>query len=140
MNRIILLALLVGAVTTNGQTQSSILAIDFVKVKDGKRQEAMYFYENNWKVYREIAKENGFIKSWQLLTTHPDTTANFDLMLITEYADSVQASLSEDRFQKIIKETNPNGPKLLNDLKPVDFRANVFFKRGRRVFGSSAGL
>lgn len=139
MNRILLL-ILAGCTIGYCQAQSSVWVIDFVKVKKGRQQEALYFYENNWKVYREIAKESRFIKSWQLLTTHPDSTANFDIMLMTEYADSVQMALSEDRFQRIIKDTSPNGPKLLNDLKPKDFRINVFLKRGRKVFSSDAGL
>lgn len=47
-------------------------------------------YENSWKIYREIAMKRKFIKSWQLLSTHADTAADFDLMLITEYTDSLQ--------------------------------------------------
>ena len=35
--------------------QSSITKIDFVKIKEGKKTESLYFYENNWKVYRDIA-------------------------------------------------------------------------------------
>lgn len=136
MKRLILIVLLSFAVIGYAQNQPAILVIDFVKIKNNKQQEAIYYYENNWKVYREIAKKNGFVKSWQVLTTDPDSTANFDIMLITEYADSVQMALSEERFQKIIKNTSPNGPKLLNDLNPKDFRLNVFLKRGRIIFDS----
>ena len=50
----------------------------------------------------------GYIKSYQLLLTVADSLSNFDLMLITEYADSAQEKLSEERFQQIIKETRPN--------------------------------
>ena len=55
--------------------------------------------------------------------------ADFDFILITEYGDSTNYRLAEERFDKIIKEINPNGPKLLNALKPNEFRNNIFFKK-----------
>lgn len=119
-----------------GQTQTTVTAIDFVKIKNNNRQEAIFFYKNNWKVYRDIALEKGYIKSYKLLTTTADTTANFDLILITEYGDSLQFKLSEERFQQIIKATRPDGPKLLNELKPNDFRKNLFFKETETLFGA----
>jgi hypothetical protein len=91
MFKIALVALLFAALIGCLQAQPSIQVIDFVKIINGKQREAMFFYENNWKVYREIAKEKGFIKSWQLLAAPADTITNFDIMLITEYADSVPA-------------------------------------------------
>lgn len=117
-------------------TQSTIKLIDFVKIKEGKRNESLYYYENNWKVYRDIALEKGYIKSYQLLSTVTDTLANFDLMLITDYSDSTQVKLSEERFQQIIKETRPNGPKLLNNLKPNEFRQNLYLKTAQTLFSS----
>jgi hypothetical protein len=136
MNRFILIVLLFVVTIARSQTQRTISVIDFVKIKSGKQLEAMFFYENNWKMYREIALEKGYINTYQLLATVPDTTRGFDLMLITEYADSVQLKLSEARFQQIIKSTRPNGPVLLNNVKPNDFRLNVFLKRAQKIFGS----
>ena len=120
----------------SGYTQHSISAIDFVRIKNNKRQEAIYFYENNWKVYRDIALSKGFIKSYKLLLALPDTSVNFDLMLITEYTDSLQLKLSEERFQQIIKDVRPGGPKLLSEIKPNDFRQNVVFKQAETLFTS----
>jgi len=94
----------------------------------------MYFYENNWKIYRDIAIERGHIKSYKLLTTTKDSTANFDLILITEYRDSLQFKAREDNFQKILREVRPTGPKLLNSLKPNDFRENVFSRQAETLF------
>lgn len=65
-----------------------------------------------------------------------NATTIFDIILITEYADSVQLRLGEERFQKIIKETRPNGPRLLNEHKPADFRQNVFTKQAESVVTS----
>jgi hypothetical protein len=118
------------------QTKTTIATIDFVKIKNNKQQEALYYYENNWKLYRDIALTRGYIKSYKLLTTSADTTANFDLILITEYTGSIQFKQSEERFQQIIKETRPDGPKLLNGLQPADIRQNLFFKQAETLFGT----
>jgi hypothetical protein len=136
MRNLLLAALLLFANISFGQSETTITTFDFVKIKNNKRQEVLYFYENNWKVYRDIALKNDYIKSYKLLTTSADTTANFDLILLTEYADSTQFKLSEDRFQQIIKETRPDGPRLLNELKPNEFRQNLFFKQTETLFGA----
>lgn len=136
MRNLFLVALLFFANISFGQSETTITTIDFVKIKNDKRQETLFYYENNWKVYRDIALEKGYIKFYKLLTTSADTSANFDLILITEYADSSQFKLSEERFQQIIKETRPNGSKLLNELKPNDFRQNVFFKKTETLFSA----
>lgn len=118
----------------SGNAQKTISTIDFIKIKNNKRQEAIYFYENNWKVYRDIALKRGFIKSYKFLAASPDTSLNFDFILITEYNDSLQMNLSEERFQQIIKDTRPGGPELLNEIKPKDFRENVMFMKTETLF------
>jgi hypothetical protein len=77
----------------------SVYVIDFVKIKDNRKAETYYYYENNWKLYRTAAVEKGFIKSYNILTTTSDSAANYDLILITEYADSLQHKRSEENFQ-----------------------------------------
>ena len=108
--------------------------MDFVKIRDGKRVEALYYYENNWKMYRDVAVERGLLHSYQLISAAPDSLNNFDLILITTYKDSAQYLKSEENFQPILKELRPNGPKLLNQLKPAEFRQNVFAKVTQNVF------
>jgi hypothetical protein len=125
--------LLIGTATF-GLAQNTISVIDFVQIKDGKQKETLYYYENNWKVYRDIAVKKGYISAYRLMTTTADSTANFDLILITEYADSLQFKSREARFQQIIKEVNPNGPKFLNDLRANDFREIVFSKEASTLF------
>lgn len=71
-----------------------------------------------------------------MLLTQADSVGNFDIMLFTGYADSSQLKLSEERFREIIKSINPNGPKLLNELKPAEFRQNIFFKKTETLFDS----
>ena len=118
-----------------GQTVS---IMDFIKIKDNKTKEALFFYENNWKVYREEAIKRNFIVSYKIVKTSADSIANFDLILITEYADASQYALSETHFQEIIKEIRSDGPKLLNELKPNDFRKNVFVKTAETIISSGS--
>lgn len=47
------------------------------------------------------------------------------IVLITKYKDSTQFNLSEGRFEVIIKRIRPNGPKLLNEFKPNEFKQNI---------------
>jgi hypothetical protein len=114
----------------------SVYVIDFVKIKENRKAETYYYYENNWKLYRMSAREKGFIKSYNILTTTPDSAANYDLMLITEYADSMQYKRSEENFQPIIKQLRPNGPVLLNEVKPADFRQAMVSKKAYSLWGT----
>lgn len=110
------------------QSTSSISSIDFVKIKNGHQKEALFYYENNWRVLREIAIKKEYIESYQLLLADDDEKANFDIMLVTVYKDEEQYDKSEANFQEII-DARPDGLKLLNDLKPGEFRETVFYKK-----------
>ncbi len=88
-------------------------------------------------MYRDIALAKGYIKSYRIYNTTADSTADFDLILVTEYADSTQLKLSEARFNDIIKQERPAGAKLLNELKPNDFRQNVFSKKAATLYKAS---
>jgi hypothetical protein len=119
------------------QHNKEVTLMDFVKIKDGKKAEAMYFYENNWKLYREEALKRNIIQSYRLIEAAPDSLNNFDLILVTVYKDSAQYSKSEENFRPVLAALRPNGPALLNNLKPADFRLNVFFKITRILFTST---
>lgn len=133
----VLFLFMIASTVGSGQT---VLVIDFVKIKNGKFDETMYYYANNWKVYREIALEKGFIQSYRLEKTTVDSAAAFDLILITEYADTVMYKRSEENFRTIINNTRPGGPALLNDLKPTDFRQNVFVKTTTGIYKNTRSI
>jgi len=110
--------------------------IDFVKIKDGKRDEAIYFYENNWRFYRAEAVKRGLIDSYELIDARSDRETTFDLILITRYRGEEQFKNRETAFDPIIKELTPNGPFLKGTSKPDDFRQNVSFYLGKAMFTS----
>ena len=126
-----LVVLLIALQVSNAQKKSSIIIMDFVKIKNNHIEEALYYYNNNWKVLRDMAMERGFIKSYQVLQTQADEKADFDLILFTEYVNSEQFTNSEKNFEILIKEKGPL--KLMNDLKPGEFRENLFVKKMKRI-------
>ena len=100
---------------------AGIWIIDYVKIKPGKEKEALYFYEQNWLVFREAAKKEGFIKSYQLINLKKQTNALFDLMLMTEFADSIQHKAMEENFLGVMRKVRPGGALFLNELRPKEF-------------------
>ena len=132
MRHVLILLLLI---SVNGYSQS-ISVLDFVQVKEGHRAEAVFFYENNCKLYRDIAVKKGFILSYRLEEVVADSAGTFNLVLITEYRDSVFYQNSEANFREILASARPNGPLLLNNLQPADFRKNLFVTITRNLFRS----
>jgi hypothetical protein len=123
--------------TAAAQSSNTVTLMDFVKIKPGKTAEAMFFYENNWKPYRDFALKKKVIHSYEILKAQPDSVNNFDLILITVYKDSAQHAKSEENFRSILIELRPNGPVLLNDVKPADFRQNIFARVVQPLYTSS---
>jgi hypothetical protein len=106
--------------------------LDFVKIKDSYVEEAVYYYENNWKVYRAAALKRGVIDSYEIIKSDKPNES-YDLILITRYRGKEQFDASEKNFEPILKELRPDGPKLLNSRKPNDFRQNVFAYQGPQI-------
>lgn len=132
-----ILLLLFGVQLSGTAQTSSVTLMDFVKIRNGKTAEALYFYENNWKPYRDLAIKKKVIQSYELVKANPDSLNNFDLILITTYKDSTQYAKSEENFRSILTQLRPNGPLLLNELKPTEFRQNVFVKVVTQIYVST---
>lgn len=123
---------------TLGEPPSGFGIIDvteFVKVVGGNRDEARYFYENNWRVYRETAVKRGIIDSFEYIETASKDAA-FDIILITRYANEEQYRNSEKAFEPILKELRPKGPLLKGTIPPDAFRQVVHSYVGKSVFRS----
>lgn len=124
----VILAMLIFSVSASSQSEI-ITVFEAIKVKNNKRAEALFYYQMNWKVFREKALQKGYIDSFELFESKIVKEADFDIILITKYANQTQYEKSEENFQTIIKQSD--GLKLLNDLKPNEFRENVFTKVGK---------
>ena len=113
-----------------GQQNDRISTIDFVQVLNENKAEAVYYYQHNWKVLRNMALENGYIHSFQILETPFTEEQPFELMLITTYSNKKQYDLREDHFRTLIQEIGEL--KLLNEKKPAEFRKTLFSKENVR--------
>ncbi len=106
--------------------EDRISTIDFVQILNNNTKEALFYYQNNWKVLQVQALQKGHILSYQFLET-PSTKENpFNFMLITTYANQQQYDKREEHFAALIKAQN--GLKLLNTKKPGEFRKVIFGK------------
>ena len=113
--------------STSGFAQDQKFSlIDFVQIIDNNKEEAVFYYQNNWKQLRISALEKDYIESYQLLETEPTEDAPFELILITTFSNEAQFAKREENFQELI--TARGELKLLNDKKPGEFRSFVFSK------------
>lgn len=103
-----------------------ISTIDFVEILNDNLEEALYYYNNNWKVLRQRAQAKNYILSYQLLQTPLSQDSKVQLLLITTYANKEQYDKREEHFKELIDARG--GLKLLNDKKPNEFRKVAFFK------------
>ncbi len=106
--------------------ESRISTIDFVEIVNDNSDEAIYYYQNNWKILRQKAQQKNYILSYQLLKTPKTSDSSLEIILITTYENKDQYDKREDNFAELIK--NSGGLKLLNQKKPNEFRKVVFSK------------
>lgn len=121
-----LFALVFVSVGFSQDINSKISTIDFVEILNGNREEAIFYFENNWKVLREMAIEKNQIDSYQLLEVESTSEAPFNLIMITTYKNKQQYDAREEHFQKLIAEKGEL--KLLNNKTPGEFRRSVYSK------------
>ena len=106
-----------------GQYQEKISTIDFVQILNDHTKEATYYYENNWKVLREMAVEKGYIDTFQILETTFTEDTPFHLLLITTYKNQTQYEIREESFRELIEEKGEL--LLINQKKPAHFRKTI---------------
>lgn len=91
-------------------------SVDIIECREQYAAEVMYFYTRNWKAFREKALDAGVISGYRFLRTATDSNGIFQLILITEYPDSLTFSQREQNFAPIMRAISPNGPQMLNDV------------------------
>jgi len=127
--RILFLALFF-PVLSYSQSNEKITTIETVEILNDNADEAIYYFENNWKKLRETAVKKGYIHSFQLLKTAYSEEAPFHIVLITTFANQKQFDDRETHFTELIKASG--GLKLLNEKTPAEFRKSVFAVSGAK--------
>ncbi len=109
-----------------GQQNDKISTIEFVQIVNSNKEEAIFYFQNNWGILRKMAVERNYIHSYELLETPVSEKGPFQLMLMTTYLNEKQYKLREEHFEALINEKG--SLKLLNDKKPSEFRKSLFSK------------
>lgn len=106
------------------QTNEKITTIETVEVINNNTDEAIYYFQNNWKVLRIKAVQKGYIHSYSLMKTSYNEETPFHIILVTTYDNKEQFDNREKHFAELIKASG--GLKLLNEMKPSEFRKSAF--------------
>ncbi len=134
MKQLLILFCIFSSVSITGQTSATevdnrdhwITTMDFVEVLNDHQQETLYYYNNNWKVLREMALAKKYIAEYQFLITPVDEESKVSIILMTTYANQDQYDKREVHFEELIKKKGALN--LMNEIKPKDFRKIVFSK------------
>jgi hypothetical protein len=112
------------------QQQSTIWAVDFVKTKQGQLDDYLKFNEVNWVKAREEMKKQGTILSYKVLTLPQDSGGEWNVLLMTEYADMKMYEAREKSYQSAVAKIRPagQGATLING-KSARQMADIIFSK-----------
>lgn len=113
---------------------AQITMVDIVKARGEYEKEAIYFYENNWKVFREEALKAKYISGFELVKSTVDSTGFFTIVLMTHFADDATHAAVEKNFRSIMERVSPGGPKMLNSVTRKEFIVGVSSYSGRTLW------
>jgi hypothetical protein len=122
----------------SAQKKQQIVTTDMLSVNQVFEKEAIFFYEKNWKAFRDQALKQKFISGYQLIMSAPDSTGSIQIVLLTMYPDSVSFANSEKNFRPIMKKISPNGPHLLNEINIREKFQYVGGTEGKTLFYKQA--
>ena len=128
------LIFLIGALCITSHTAfraERISTIEFVEVLNNNKEEAIYYYKNNWEELRKKAIKRKYIEDYELLETEPTEDMPVSFILITTYSNHDQFAKREEHFRELMQEGT--GLKLLNEKKPGDFRKTIFSRKSRHI-------
>lgn len=105
MRRISIIILVVFSITISvaAQNNDSVWTVDTVKTNEGQQANYLQFIEQNWAKARQMIKEKGKIKSYRVLSVKPDKSQQWDVLLITEYANREAFEKREEIFAEVFK-------------------------------------
>lgn len=79
----------------------SVWSVDLIRTLPGMQTEYLASIENNWAGARKLACDRGAVLSYRALVADPDPERGWDVILMTEYADSAAWSRREETFREI---------------------------------------
>lgn len=79
----------------------SVWAIDLARTLPGAQEDYVRSIETNWANGRRLALERGVVKSYHAFVAPQDSARGWDVLFITEYADSAAWYNREQLFEDI---------------------------------------
>ncbi len=86
---------------TPSRLDGTVWSVDLVRTLPGMQAEYLASIEDNWAGARALAHDRGSVVSFRALATDPDPERGWDVILMTEYADSTTWARREEIFQEI---------------------------------------
>ena len=113
---IVAIAVLVIGVTVYAQVKrpfhnGSVWQISFIRMKPGMDTAYLNYVAGQWKAEQEAQKKAGNIMSYKVLSVEGHTTAEWNLMLMTEYKDLATMEASEDKADAVTQRVTGNDEK-----------------------------
>ena len=90
-----------GSAPTVGAPSEPVWALDLVRTLPGAQADYVRSIEANWASARAIARQRGAVLSYRAFVAAPDSARGWDVLLMTEYADSAAHANREEIFQEI---------------------------------------
>jgi hypothetical protein len=103
------IAVLVIGVTVYAQVKrpfrnGTVWQISFIRMKPGMDTAYLNYVAGQWKAEQEAQKKAGNILSYKVLGVEGHTTAEWNLMLMTEYKDLASMEASEDKADAVAQQ------------------------------------
>ena len=84
----------------------SVWSISFIKMKPGMENAYLNYIAGDWKLEQEALKKDGQILSYKVITTEAHGSADWNIMLMSEYKDlatrEANQAKEDDLAQKVI--------------------------------------
>ncbi len=80
---------------------TSVWSVDLIRTLPGQQAEYLRNIEANWAGARRIAQDRQVVLSYRALAAPPDSARGWDVLLMTEYADSTTWADREEIFASI---------------------------------------
>lgn len=89
--------------TASSASAQTIWTVDFTKSKNGQQANYLKFIELNWATARQTLKEKGDVVSYRVLSLPENKSLEWDVLLLTEYADRATWERREAIFAEVFK-------------------------------------
>lgn len=95
----------------------SVWNIAFIRMKPGMETAYLNYLAGQWKANQEVAKKEGIILSYKVLSVEGHTPGEWNLMLMTEYKNLATMEANEDKADALAQKTIGNDEKQMQGYK-----------------------